>query len=52
MKDAKDISTGQVQEVIGMVDIDKIQYTENSSNANSVNKTEIMRQMIEKYEFS
>lgn len=30
---------------VAMVDIDNVQYTENSSNANSVNKSEIMRQM-------
>ena len=35
-----------------MVDIDKIQYTENSSNANSINKSEIIKQMTEKYDYS
>jgi hypothetical protein len=36
-------STSKAHEQAGMVDIDNVQYTENSSNANSVNKSEIMR---------
>jgi hypothetical protein len=34
----------------GMVDIDNVHYTEYSSNANSVNKSEIINQMVEKYD--
>jgi hypothetical protein len=41
-------SNGQGE--IPMVDIDHILYTENSSNANSINKSEIIRQMVEKYD--
>ena len=38
-------SVNKIDNYEGMVDIDDVQYTENSSNANSMKNTDIMRQM-------